>query len=76
MHSGLEILLVFRAGGGLGIGNPGTAKIDEKEGHPFRCFDPPEHWAADHLILISPEAWRPPEVEALVKFPALFSHLA
>ncbi|WP_339987348.1 LysR family transcriptional regulator [Gymnodinialimonas ulvae] len=69
-----------RAGQGLAINNLGMAEKDEAEGRLIRCFDPPEAWAADHLMLISPEAWRRPEVKAFARFFApryarLFSHL-
>lgn len=32
------------------------------------CFDPPAELDAEHLMLVSPEAWRRPEVKAFTRF--------
>lgn len=69
-----------RSGKGLAINNLGRCERDEKAGRLVRCFDPPEDWAIDNVMLIAPEAWRRPEVKAFVRFFApryakLFSHL-
>ncbi len=70
----------IRNGHGLAINNLGRSEKEEAEGRLIRCFDPPEDWALDHLMLISPEAWRRPEVKAFARFfapryGALFAHL-
>lgn len=69
-----------RNGHGLAINNLGRNEEDERAGRLIRCFDPPEDWAIDHVMLISPDAWRRQEVKAFVKFfapryAALFAHL-
>ncbi|MEZ5723053.1 MAG: hypothetical protein R3D59_16805 [Paracoccaceae bacterium] len=32
------------------------------------CFDPPPELDAEHLMLVTPEAWRRPEVKAFTRF--------
>jgi len=34
----------------------------------IRCFEPPEALSAPHMVLVSPEAYRRPEVKAFTKF--------
>lgn len=58
----------IRAGHGLGIMNLKLAEPDEVAGTLIRCFDPPEEMSAQHLMLISPDAYRRPEVKAFTKF--------
>lgn len=53
------------AGRGLGIIN---LRMAADIPALIRCFDPPEDWAAEHLLLVSPQAYRRPEVKAFVKF--------
>jgi DNA-binding transcriptional LysR family regulator len=58
----------IRAGHGLGVMNVKLAEPDEVAGTLIRCFDPPEEMSAQHLMLISPDAYRRPEVKAFTKF--------
>jgi DNA-binding transcriptional LysR family regulator len=59
---------VIRAGTALGIRAVGRVAEDEAQGRLIRCFDPPEGWAVEHLLLVSPQAWRRAEVKAFVKY--------
>lgn len=66
VFSELEMMnSAIQSGLGLGIIN-----IRHASGYPdlIPCFDPPEQVDAQHVILISPEAWRRPEVKTFVKF--------
>ncbi|WP_353471431.1 LysR family transcriptional regulator [Salipiger sp. H15] len=56
------------SGRALGVLNLRMAEADEAAGRLIRCFPPPEEMSADHLLLVSPEAWRRPEVKAFVRF--------
>lgn len=56
------------AGHGLGILNLRMAEADEAAGRLIRCFAPPEEMSAEHLMLISPQAYRRPEVKEFTKF--------
>ncbi|SDG08124.1 LysR family transcriptional regulator [Alloyangia pacifica] len=56
------------SGHGLGVLNLRMAEADEAAGRLIRCFAPPEEMTAQHLMLISPEAWRRPEVKAFTRF--------
>jgi DNA-binding transcriptional LysR family regulator len=58
----------IRSGRALGISNLRRLADEEAAGRVIRCFDPPETWRAEHLLLVSPEAWRRPEVKAFVRF--------
>ncbi len=58
----------IRAGHGLGVMNLKLAEADERAGTLIRCFEPPEEMSAQHMILISPDAYRRPEVKAFTKF--------
>lgn len=58
----------IRAGHGLGIMNLKLAEPDEAAGTLLRCFDPPEEMSSQHLMLISPDAYRRPEVKEFTKF--------
>jgi DNA-binding transcriptional LysR family regulator len=55
----------IRAGHGLGLVNVRLAKADDAL---VRCFDPIEELSRSNLMLISPEAYRRPEVKAFTKF--------
>ena len=59
MHSAI------RAGQGLGISN---VKLLESDNTFIQCFDQIKELSAPHLLLISPDAYRRPEVRAFVKF--------
>lgn len=62
----IELLLAaVRAGLALCLDN-----VRKNAGDPdlIPCFDPPEELNAEHLMLVSPEAWRRPDVKAFVKF--------
>lgn len=58
----------IRAGHGLGVMNLKLAEADERAGTLIRCFEPPEEMSAQHMMLISPDAYRRPEVKAFTKF--------
>lgn len=62
------VVAAIRSGQGLGIENLRMALADEAVGRLIRCFDPPEELDAPHMVLISPQAWRRPEVKAFAKF--------
>ena len=55
----------IRAGQGLGIVNVRMAESDPAY---LQCFDPLPELESRHLMLISPEAHRRPEVRAFTKF--------
>ena len=59
MHSAI------RAGRGLGVAN---LKLAEGDPSLIRCFDPPEELSAEHVMLVSPDAYRRPEVREFTKF--------
>ena len=56
---------VIKSGHALGLDN-----LRKNQGDPelIACFEPPEELNAEHLLLVSPEAWRRPEVKAFTKF--------
>ncbi|MFD0980019.1 LysR family transcriptional regulator [Tropicimonas aquimaris] len=56
------------AGHGLGVMNLRIAEEYEAAGRLIRCFAPPEEMSAQHLMLISPEAYRRPEVKEFTRF--------
>ena len=58
----------IRAGLGLGIMNLRIAEADEEAGTLLRCFEPPEELCASHVVLVSPQAYRRPEVKAFTQF--------
>jgi DNA-binding transcriptional LysR family regulator len=58
----------IRSGHGLGVMNVKMAEPDEAAGKLIRCFEPREEWSAQHLMLVSPEAFRRPEVKTFTKF--------
>ena len=63
-----EVLLTeaaITAGRGLGIMNVRMAEADDTF---IRCFEPPEELSMQHLMLISPQAHRRPEVREFTKF--------
>ena len=55
----------IRAGQALGMMN---LRLAETDGDLVRCFDPIPELAAEHLLLVAPEAYRRPEVRSFVKF--------
>jgi DNA-binding transcriptional LysR family regulator len=55
----------IRAGHGLGIVNQRYAETDDTL---IQCFEPLEELNSEHLMLISPDAHRRPEVRAFTKF--------
>jgi DNA-binding transcriptional LysR family regulator len=55
----------IKAGQGLGVMN---VRLAEADGDLIRCFEPPEELSSEHLILISPEAYRRPEIKAFTKY--------
>ncbi len=55
----------IRSGHGLGLVN---LRMADAEADLLRCFDPIEELSAEHLMLVSPEAYRRPEVKAFTKF--------
>ncbi len=59
------IVSTIKSGLALGLDN-----VRKCEGDPelIPCFDPPEELNSDHLLLVSPQAWRRPEVKAFTKF--------
>ncbi len=59
MHSAI------RSGQGLGIAN---LKLAEGDPSLIRCFDPLDELSAEHVLLVSPEAYRRPEVREFVRF--------
>jgi DNA-binding transcriptional LysR family regulator len=56
------------AGHGLGILNLRMAEANVAAGRLIRCFAPPEEMSAEHLMLVSPEAYRRPEVKQFTRF--------
>ncbi|WP_165354536.1 LysR family transcriptional regulator [Tropicimonas sp. IMCC6043] len=56
------------AGHGLGVQNLRLAEPHEAAGRLIRCFPPPNEMSAQHLMLVSPDAYRRPEVKAFTKF--------
>lgn len=59
------MLAAIRSGHGLGISN---VKLVETDDSFIRCFDEISELSAPHLMLISPEAYRRPEVRAFTKY--------
>ena len=59
MHAAL------RSGHGLGISN---IKLMENDDEVVSCFDEIEHFTVPHNMLISPEAYRRPEVRKFTKY--------
>lgn len=57
-----------RAGQGLALLNLRLVESDEKAGKLIRCFEPPEALAVPHMVVISPDAYRRPEVRAFARF--------
>lgn len=55
----------IRSGRGLGVMN---VRLAEADGGFLRCFDPIEELSAEHVLLVSPEAWRRPEIKGFVSF--------
>ena len=58
----------IKAGHGLGITNLKMAEADEAAGRLIRCFEPPEELSAQHLLLVSPDAYRRAEVKEFTRF--------
>ncbi|MFT6076687.1 MAG: DNA-binding transcriptional LysR family regulator [Yoonia sp.] len=58
----------IRAGLGLGIINIRLVAPEIEAGTLISCFDAPEELTAAHQVIISPEAYRRPEVRAFTKF--------
>ncbi|SLN43206.1 hypothetical protein ROA7023_01759 [Roseisalinus antarcticus] len=52
---------------GIGIGPVPTSLAHDQPGL-IRCFDPPEGTDTSSWLVISPEAWRRPEVKAFSAF--------
>jgi DNA-binding transcriptional LysR family regulator len=44
------------------------AEADEAAGRLIRCFPPPEELSKQHLMLVSPDAYRRAEVKEFTKF--------
>jgi DNA-binding transcriptional LysR family regulator len=59
---------VMRTGQALGIRGLWRVAQDEAGGALLRCFEPPAAWSSEHLLLVSPDAWRRPEVKAFVTY--------
>lgn len=57
-----------RAGQGLGILNIRMTESEEKAGTLIRCFEPPDALCAPHVLLVSPQANRRPEVKTFTRF--------
>lgn len=55
----------IRSGRGIGVMN---VRLAEADPNVVQCYEPPEDLDADHLILISPDAWRRPEVKTFIRF--------
>lgn len=65
-YSELDLMhAAIRSGQGLGISN---VKLAENDNTLLRCFDEIEDLRAEHLILISPDAYRRPEVKRFIKY--------
>ncbi|UWQ10117.1 LysR family transcriptional regulator [Aliiroseovarius crassostreae] len=65
-YSELDLMhAAIRSGQGLGISN---LKLVEGEERLIPCFDRISDLSAPHLILISPEAYRRPEVKAFITY--------
>ena len=65
-YSELDLMLAaVRAGQGLGISN---VKLVEPDTSLVRCFDEIAELTTPHMVLISPDAYRRPEVKAFIKF--------
>ena len=65
-YSELDLMhAAIRSGQGLGISN---VKLAENDQALIRCFDEIEDLSAPHLMLISPDAYRRPEVKAFARF--------
>jgi DNA-binding transcriptional LysR family regulator len=58
----------IRSGQGLGIINTRLVAPDIEAGTLIPCFDAPEELSAAHQVIISPDAYRRPEVRAFTKF--------
>ncbi len=58
----------MRAGQGLAVMNLRLMEKDEQAGRLVRCFDPPSDLCGPHMVVISPEAYRRPEVRAFARF--------
>lgn len=59
--------MVAAVGAGLGIG-PVATSLARDHGGLVRCFEPPEGTAVASWLVISPDAWRRPEVKAFAAF--------
>lgn len=62
------MVTALRAGQGLAVMNLRLMEEDEKAGRLVRCFDPPDDLCGPHMVVISPEAYRRPEVRAFARF--------
>ncbi len=68
-YSEIELMdAAVRSGRALGIRNLRLVEGEEKAGTLIRCFEPPEELSAQHLMLVSPDAYRRPEVKMFTKF--------
>ena len=64
--SEVELLTAtIKSGRGIGVMN---VRLAAQDPDLVQCFDPPAVLDADHLLLVSPEAWRRPEVKDFVQF--------
>lgn len=59
------VVAALKAGLALGLDNMRRLADDPEM---IACFDPPEELDAEHLLLVSPEAYRRPEVRAFTAF--------
>ena len=55
----------IRSGRGLGLMNVRYASGDDAL---IQCFDPPDELSSEHLMLVSPQAYRRPEVREFTRF--------
>ena len=66
-----EVMLLNDAivsGQGIGIRNVRQSMPEVAAGKLIACFEPPSELNAQHQVLVSPEAYRRPEVRAFTKF--------
>lgn len=59
------VVSVIKSGHAIGLDNVRKNKDDPEL---IACFDPPDELNSEHLMLVTPEAWRRPEVKAFTKF--------
>lgn len=68
-YSELELYdAAIRAGQGVGVINVRMAEDYERVGDLIRCFGPIDELAMEHLMLVTPMAYRRPEVRRFTKY--------